>query len=86
VANRPLIGEDLVVVAALKGLVAEEVDVLVRYAARPLGILLEVAEAVGLVPADGEDVKGDLASNGEARSRVSVNTCSTIATMEIRWQ
>lgn len=60
------VGVDLVVVAALKGLVAEEVDVLVGDAIGLLGIVLDVPEAVGLVPASGEDVEGNLASNGEA--------------------
>ena len=57
---------DLVVVAAGEGLVAEEVDRLILDAAGELGLGLEVPEAVGLVPAGGEDVEGDLAADGEA--------------------
>lgn len=65
-ARRALVGENLVVVAAGRGLVAEEVDRLVGNAVGLLGLVLEVAQAVGLVPTVGEDVKGDLAPNGEA--------------------
>lgn len=60
------VGVNLVVVAALEGLVAEEVDGVVGDAIGLLGLVLEVLEAVGLIPASGEDIKGDLASNGEA--------------------
>ncbi len=66
VADRPGVAEDLVVVAALGGLVAEEVDGRVLDAARPLGLVLQVLQAVRLVPAVGEDVEGDLAADGEA--------------------
>lgn len=59
---------DLVVVAALVRLVAEEVDGGVVDAAL-LGLALEVTQTVRLVPAVGEDVKGDLAANGKAIRR-----------------
>ena len=59
------VAEDLVVVATGEGLVAEEVDGLVLDAT-VLGLGLEVLEAVCLVPASGEDVEGDLATDGEA--------------------
>lgn len=65
VADGPLVAKDLVVVAALKGLVTKEVDVLVSDTAVS-GVVLEVLEAVGLVPTSGEDVEGDLTANGEA--------------------
>ncbi len=64
--HRPLVVEDLVVVATLHRLVAKEVDGGVLDAAGPLGLVLEVLQAVRLVPARGEDVEGDLAANGEA--------------------
>jgi hypothetical protein len=57
---------DLVVVAAVECLVAEEVDLVVLDAAGLGGLGLEVLQAVGLVPAGGEDVEGDLAADGEA--------------------
>ena len=57
--------EDLVVVAALVGLVAEEVDGAVLDAADLL-LGFDVLQAVGLVPASGEDVEGDLAADGVA--------------------
>lgn len=60
------VGVDLVVVAALEGLIAEEVDGVVGDAIGLLGLVLEVPEAVSLVPTSGEDVEGDLTSNGEA--------------------
>lgn len=59
------VGVDFVVVAALEGLVAEKVDGLVGDAVGLLGLVLEVLQAVGLVPAGGEDIEGDLATNGE---------------------
>jgi hypothetical protein len=55
---------DLVVVAALEGLVAEEMDGGVLDSAGLLCVVLEVLKAVGLVPASGEDIKRDLAANG----------------------
>ena len=57
--------EDLVVVAALVRLVAEEVDGAVLDAADLL-LGFDVLQAVGLVPASGEDVEGDLAADGVA--------------------
>lgn len=72
VSNRPRVFKDLVVIATRTGLVTKEVDCLVRDAARLLGILLQMAQAVGLVPAVGEDVEGDLAANGKAMSSLLV--------------
>jgi hypothetical protein len=65
VANGARVLEDLVVVAALVGLVAEEVDGAVLDAADLL-LGFDVLQAVGLVPASGEDVEGDLAADGVA--------------------
>lgn len=65
VTNGARVLEDLVVVAALVGLVAEEVDGAVLDAA-DLVLGFDVLQAVGLVPASGEDVKGDLAADGVA--------------------
>lgn len=62
----PLIVENLVIITALERLVAKEVDGGVLDAAGPLGLVLEVLQAVRLVPAGGEDVEGDLAADGEA--------------------
>ena len=61
---------NLVVVAALVGLVAEEVDGCVVDAIREVLLVLDVLQAVRLVPAIGEDVKGDLTTNGVAESGV----------------
>lgn len=66
VANRPAVLVDLVVVAARKRLVAKEVDRRVVRAVGPLALVLDVLQAVRLVPAVGEDVKGDLPADGEA--------------------
>lgn len=66
VANGTVISVDFVVVATGTSLVTEEVDVLVGDATRLLSLSLEVLKAVCLVPASGEDVEGDLATNGEA--------------------
>lgn len=74
VADSPGVLVNLVVVAALEGLVAKEVDGGVLDAVGLLGLVLEVLQAVGLVPAGGEDVEGDLAADGEAvRFSVSVS-------------
>jgi hypothetical protein len=66
VANGSLVVEDLVVVAALERLVSEEMDVLVGDSVGLLGLVFKVGEAVGLVPAGGEDVEGDLTADREA--------------------
>lgn len=66
VADSAGVGVDLIVVAALHGLVAEEVDGSVVDAARLLGLVFQVLQAVCLVPARGEYVERDLAADGEA--------------------
>ena len=66
VSYRPGVLVDLVVVAALERLVAEEMDRGVGNPSRLLGLVLEVLQAVCLVPAGGEDVERDLAADGEA--------------------
>lgn len=66
VPDRPRVLVNLIVVPALECLVAEEVNRRVSYTSRLLGLVLEVLQAVGLVPAGGEDVEGDLAADGEA--------------------
>jgi len=55
-ALRLLAVVNLVVVATLKGLVAKKEDAL------EVGVVLDVAKAVRLVPALGEDVKANLCS------------------------
>ena len=65
VAHGARVLEDLVVVAALVSLVAEEVDGAVLDAADLL-LGFDVLQAVGLVPAGREDVEGDLAADGVA--------------------
>lgn len=66
-----LVREDLVVVAALEGLVAKEVHGGVLHTTRLLGLVLQVLQAVGLVPAVGEDVEGDLAADREGQAQVA---------------
>lgn len=56
-SNGARVTVDLPVIAALKGLVAEEMYLLICDAAFFLGLIFEVLEAVGLVPACGEDVE-----------------------------
>jgi hypothetical protein len=65
VAHGARILENLVVVAALVRLVAEEMDGAVLDAADLL-LGFHVLQAVRLVPAGGEDVEGDLAADGVA--------------------
>lgn len=59
---------DLVVVAALVCLIAEEVDGGVLDTAEVL-LVLYVLQAVRLVPTPGENVKGDLTADGVAESK-----------------
>ena len=61
-ANRSGILIDLVVIAALERLVAEEVDVLIIHSTGHVLVILDVLQAVRLVPARWEDVEGDLAT------------------------
>lgn len=61
----PLVLINLVVVPAFIGLVAEEVNGRILDAGNVL-LRGQVLEAVGLVPASGEDVEGDLPANGVA--------------------
>jgi hypothetical protein len=65
VAHGARVLENLVIVAALVRLVAEEVDGAVLDAADLL-LGFHVLQAVRLVPAGGEDVEGDLAADGVA--------------------
>ena len=66
VSNGTGIAEDFVVIASLVGLVTKEMDVLVGDTAGLLGLGLKMSQAVRLVPAGGEDVKGDFTTNREA--------------------
>lgn len=69
--NRPGVLKDLVVVAPLERLVAKEVHRGVRNTARLLGLVLEVLQAVRLVPTLWEHVKRDLPANGEGEAQVT---------------
>lgn len=60
---RAWILKDLVIVAALICLVAKEVDRRVLDA-RDIFLVGQVLQAVGLVPAGGKDVEGDLSADG----------------------
>lgn len=71
VTNGPSILIDLPIVAALVGLVAKEVDRGVLNTTGLFGLGLEVLQAVGLVPAGGEDVEGDLAADAEGQAEVA---------------
>lgn len=63
--NRARIGVDLVIVATGEALVTEEVDGLVLDTGDVL-LGLDVLQAVSLVPTSGEDIEGDLATDGVA--------------------
>jgi hypothetical protein len=54
---------NLIVVTSNESLVTEEVDGAV-FDARDALLRLDVLQAVGLVPTGGEDIKGDLATDG----------------------
>lgn len=63
VASCTRIVENLPIVTTLKGLVAKEMDFLVFNAIGFLGVVLEMLEAVCFVPAVGEYVERDLATD-----------------------
>lgn len=71
VSDCPRIAVDLVVVSSLVSLVTEEVDRLVLDTSRLLRLVLEVLQAVGLVPSGREHVEGYLAADREAVMAVS---------------
>lgn len=64
----PLVLVNLVVVTAFVGLVAEKVNSRVVYAGNVL-LRRQVLETVGLVPAGGEDVEGNLPADGVAMKK-----------------
>ena len=66
VADRARVAIYLVIIVALVGAVAEEVDGGVLDVARLLGLVLQVLQAVGRVPAGRDYVKGDLAADRES--------------------
>jgi ketopantoate hydroxymethyltransferase len=70
-ANGSGISVNLVIVAALESLVTKEVNVLVGNAIGLLGLVLEVLEAVGLVPASREHVEGNLSANGKGEAEMT---------------
>jgi len=54
----------LIIIPARTRLVAKEMDVFVLNSVGLLGFRFEVLQTVALVPAVGEDIEGDLATNG----------------------
>lgn len=66
-ANSSLIAKDFIVVSTFKALVTKEVNGGI-FNSRDGLLSFNVLKAVGLVPASGEDVEGDLSSNGVAIS------------------
>lgn len=66
------ITEDLVVIASLLRLVTKEMDGFVLDTCQLL-LLLDVLEAICLVPAGGENVERDLSTYGESVMRYGVS-------------
>lgn len=62
-SNSPGVFVDLIVVAALKRLVTEEVDGLEVNASLKILVVLDMLQAVCLVPTCWEDVEGDLTAD-----------------------
>ena len=62
--HRPTILIDLIIISPLIRLVPKEMNSRVLDPAN-LFFFFEMLQAVGLVPAGGEDVEGDLAADGE---------------------
>lgn len=74
---------DLVIVASLGCFITKEVNVLVGDATGVLGVALQMAQAVRLIPASWENVKGDLPTNGESvHGEVSMHTVASLAGFE----
>lgn len=69
--DSPGVLKDLVVVTALERLVTKEVHGGISNTARLLGLVLQVLEAVRLVPAGGEHIKGNLAADAEGEAQVT---------------
>ena len=67
--HRPTILIDLIIIAPLIRLIAKEMNSRILDPAN-LFFFFQVLQAVGLVPAGGEDVEGDLAADGEAVERL----------------
>lgn len=63
--DRARVGVDLIVIATDETFVTEEVDGLVIHSGDTL-LGRDVLQAIGLVPASGEDIERDLTTNGEA--------------------
>ena len=70
-ADSPRILVDLVVVATLECFVTKEVDGCVVHSAGQILVVLDVLQAVRLVPACREDIEGDLTANRVAMNRVN---------------
>jgi len=70
VPNSPRVRENLIVVSTRESFVTEEMDGLVLDARNVL-LSLDVLQAVSLVPASGEDVKGDLAADRVSIRRIN---------------
>lgn len=66
----PIVCVDLVVVPALMGFVAEEMDRCIVYTADLL-FCFDMPQAVGLIPSRWKNIKGDLAANGEPDYSIS---------------
>lgn len=68
--HRPPILKDLIIIAPLERLIPKEMH---RRVLHPTDVLLglDVSQAVGLVPAGGENVEGDLAADGEGQSEAA---------------
>ena len=61
----PWVLKDLIIITALVGLIPKEMNSRVVHPAELL-FLLEVLQAVRLVPPCGKDIEGDLAADGES--------------------
>jgi hypothetical protein len=62
--NGPRILVDLIIVTARHRFIAKEMDSVVLDAIGKVDVVLDVTKTVGFIPACGEDVEGDLATDG----------------------
>ena len=81
--DRARVRVDLIVIATDETLVTEEMDGLVIHSGDTL-LGRDVLQAIGLVPASGEDIERDLATNGEAMVPICQCPASTVNILACR--
>jgi hypothetical protein len=74
VASRSWVIVDLIIISALESLVAEEVNRRIRHTPRLLPLVLEMLQAIRLIPPSGEDIEGDLPADGISTHIIAIRS------------